>query len=169
MLLNLPQHLRYLPENMYLAGIIPADKPSTEDIYPYLELVTQELLDFWIPGVMFLRTGRELHGRLFKVMLIPVVCDMLAVRQVIGLGSVASHNFAHAAISTLMISMYSTGKNGLQRISLIFITLPIFGETQKARNAESNYSWHLEYDGPLFTISHIGIPYYIPWSILCTH
>ena len=92
-LLNLPQHLRYLPENMYLAGVIPADKPSTEDIYPYLELVTQELLDLWIPGVMFSRTGRELHGRLFKAMLIPVVCDMLAARQVIGLGSVTSHNF----------------------------------------------------------------------------
>ncbi|KIM43800.1 hypothetical protein M413DRAFT_68615, partial [Hebeloma cylindrosporum] len=42
--LNLPQHLCYLPENMYLAGVIPGpDKPSSEDIYPYLELLTQEL------------------------------------------------------------------------------------------------------------------------------
>jgi len=91
--LNLAQHLHYLLENMYPVGVIPADKPSTEDIYPYLELVIPELLDLWIPGVMFSWMAREPHRRLFKVMLIPMVCDMLAARQVIGLGSVTSHNF----------------------------------------------------------------------------
>ncbi|EIW51369.1 uncharacterized protein TRAVEDRAFT_137509, partial [Trametes versicolor FP-101664 SS1] len=35
--LSLPPHLRYLPENMYLAGVIPGPtKPSTEQINHFL-------------------------------------------------------------------------------------------------------------------------------------
>lgn len=93
-LLNLPQHLRYLHENMYVAGVIPGpDKPSKEDIYAYIELVMKDLLEFWCPGVRFSRTAREALGRLFKAILVPLICDMLAARQVIGLGSATSHNF----------------------------------------------------------------------------
>lgn len=45
-LLNLPQHLRYLQENMYLAGVIPGpNKPSLSDIYHYIDLVVVELLE----------------------------------------------------------------------------------------------------------------------------
>ncbi|KDR77504.1 hypothetical protein GALMADRAFT_65801 [Galerina marginata CBS 339.88] len=91
-LLNFPQHLRYLPENMYLAGVVP-DKPSKEDIYPYVKLVVSELLEFWNDGVTFSRTFNEIYGRLFKAMLVPVVCDMPAARQVIGLGAATAHNF----------------------------------------------------------------------------
>ncbi|KAJ3513964.1 hypothetical protein NLJ89_g2648 [Agrocybe chaxingu] len=77
-LLNLPQHLRYLHENMYVAGVIPGPgKPSKEDIYPYLELVVADLLEFYQQGVFFSRTDREILGRLFRAMLVPVICDML--------------------------------------------------------------------------------------------
>lgn len=93
-LLNLPQHLRYLHENMYVAGVIPGpDKPSKEDIYTYIELVMHDLLEFWYPGVRFSRTEKSELGRLFKAMLVPLICDMLAARQLIGLGSVTSHSF----------------------------------------------------------------------------
>lgn len=93
-LLNLPQHLRYLQENMYLAGVIPGpDKPSLSDIYHYIDLLIDELLEFWDPGVFFSRTEKEALGRLFKGMLVPVVCDMLAARQIIGMGSTTSRNF----------------------------------------------------------------------------
>lgn len=81
-LLNLPQHLRYLHENMYVAGIIPGpDKPSKEDIYAYIELVMKDLLEFWCPGFRFSRTAKEALGRLFKAILVPLVCDMLGARQ----------------------------------------------------------------------------------------
>lgn len=93
-LLNLPQHLRYLQENMYLAGVIPGpDKPSKEDLYPYLELVMEDLLEFWFTGVQFSRTERNIFGRLYRAMLIPLICDMLAARQVIGFASATSHHF----------------------------------------------------------------------------
>lgn len=45
-LLNLPWYLRYRPENMYLAGIIPPQKPSTHKINPYLQLVVNDFLEF---------------------------------------------------------------------------------------------------------------------------
>ena len=93
-LLNFPQHLRYLKENMCAVGVIPGpDKPSKEDIYPYLELLVAELLELWQKGVFFSKTYREALGRFFRGMLIPVVCDMLAVRQIIGFSSSTSHNF----------------------------------------------------------------------------
>ncbi|PPQ66510.1 hypothetical protein CVT24_007059 [Panaeolus cyanescens] len=84
-LLNLPPHLRYLHENLHVVGIIPGpEKPSKDAINPYVDLVVDKLLEFWNPGVFFSRTYRNLHGRAFKAILIPVVCDMLAARQVIG-------------------------------------------------------------------------------------
>lgn len=93
-LLNLPPHLRYLPENMYVAGVIPGpDKPSKEDIYPYLELVVADLIEFWTSGIFFSRTHREILGRMFRAMLIPLVCDMLGARQVSGTSAVTSHSF----------------------------------------------------------------------------
>jgi hypothetical protein len=91
-LLNLPWHLRYRPENLYLAGIIPG-KPSIHQINHYLELIVKAFLEFWHPGVFFSRTYKYRLGRLFKAMLVPVVCDMLAARQVIGASSPTSHYF----------------------------------------------------------------------------
>ena len=83
-LLNLPWYLRYRPENLYLAGIIPHPKPSTYQINHYLELIVKVFLELWHPGVFFSRTHQHRLGMLFKAMLIPVVCDMLAARQIIG-------------------------------------------------------------------------------------
>ena len=92
-LLNLPRHLRYQPENLYLAGVIP-HKPSTYQINHYLELIVKDFLELWHPGVFFSRTRKHRLGKLFKAMLVPVVCDMLAARQVIGYAnSPTSHYF----------------------------------------------------------------------------
>ena len=82
-LLNLPVHLRYLQENMYVAGVI-AGKPSEDEIIHYLQLVVDDLLEFWNPGVHFSRTYNYPYGIIYKGMLVPVICDMLAARQAIG-------------------------------------------------------------------------------------
>lgn len=82
-LLNLPWHIRYRPENMYLAGIIPY-KPPTHKINHYLQLVINDFLELWDPGIFFSRTYKFRLGRLVKAMLVLVICDMLAVRQVVG-------------------------------------------------------------------------------------
>ena len=93
--LNLPPHLRYLPENVLLVGVIPGpDKPAVDQINPYIKLLVDDLLEFWDPGIFFSRTHRCRSGRLFKAMLVPLVADMLAARQVIGIpGSVTTHSF----------------------------------------------------------------------------
>jgi hypothetical protein len=92
-LLNLPWFLRYRPENLYLAGVIQG-KPSTYQINHYLELIVKDFLELWYPGVFFSRTHKHQLGKLFKAMLVPVVCDMLAARQVIGYAnSPTSHYF----------------------------------------------------------------------------
>ncbi|RDB25398.1 hypothetical protein Hypma_008131 [Hypsizygus marmoreus] len=94
-LLNLPPHLRYLPENMFLAGVIPGPgKPSLDQINHSLQLVVNDLLEFWNPGVFFTRTYNHERGMLYNAMLVPLVADMTAARQVLGLpGSLTAYSF----------------------------------------------------------------------------
>ncbi|EIW54249.1 uncharacterized protein TRAVEDRAFT_132588, partial [Trametes versicolor FP-101664 SS1] len=81
-------------KNMYLVGIIPGpSKPSMEQINHFLRLVVDDLLVLWAPGIRFSRTWKYRFGRLFRAALIPVVCDILAARQVVGLGSHSSTFF----------------------------------------------------------------------------
>jgi hypothetical protein len=94
-LLNLPWHLRYLPQNIYLAGVIPGpSKPSNDDINHYIQLVVNDLQELWAPGVFFSRTYERPTGRTCRGLLIPVVCDLLAAHQVIGYpGAPTAHYF----------------------------------------------------------------------------
>ena len=58
-LLNLPSHLRYRPENMFLAGIIPGPKkPSLSNINHSLKLLIDVLLEFFEPSMWYSRTAR---------------------------------------------------------------------------------------------------------------
>jgi hypothetical protein len=88
--LNFPPTLRYLFRNMYLAGVIPGPgKPSLDQINHVLSLLVQELLGFW-RGVFYTLTFASASGLLVKGAMIPLVCDMLAARQLCGLGSATS-------------------------------------------------------------------------------
>ena len=91
--LNFPPHLRYLFRNMYLAGVIPGPgKPSLDQINHALSLIVMELLEFW-KGIYYTLTFTSLLGRLVKGAMIPLVCDMLAARQLSGLSSATSTCF----------------------------------------------------------------------------
>ena len=91
--LNLPPDIRYLPENIYLVGVVPGpNKPNLDQMNPFLALLVQDLLPFWTPGVRFSRTANHPDGRLVSGALIPLVSDLLAARQVAGF-SPARHNF----------------------------------------------------------------------------
>ena len=68
---------------MYVAGVI-AGKPSEDEIIHYLQLVVEDLLEFWNHGVRFSQTYNHAYGWTYKGMLVPVICDMLAARQAIG-------------------------------------------------------------------------------------
>jgi len=87
-LLNLPSHLRYRPENMFLAGIIPGPKkPSLSDINHSIILIADVLREFFDPGVLYSRTARHTHGHRVRAILVPVVADMPAARQAGGFAS----------------------------------------------------------------------------------
>jgi len=81
-LLNLPSHLQYHPENMFLAGIIPGPrKPSLSDINHSIKLLVDVLLEFFDPGIWYSRTAKHRHGCQVWVILVLVVLDMLAVQR----------------------------------------------------------------------------------------
>lgn len=90
--LNLPADIRHKPENMYLVGVI-AGKPSLTEINHVLKLVVRDLNEFWSPGVSFSGTAKYPEGRLVRAALVPVVCDALGARQIVGVGSVTSNFF----------------------------------------------------------------------------
>ena len=87
-LLNLPPHLRYRPENMFLAGIIPGPKkPSLSDINHPINILVNDLREFFDPGVFYSRTARHTRGCRVRAILVPVVADMPAARQASGFAS----------------------------------------------------------------------------------
>ena len=99
--LNFPPTLRYLFRNMYLAGVIPGPgKPSLDQINHALALLVQELLDLW-RGVFYTITYASTSGLLTKGAMIPLVCDMLAARQLCGLSSATSTWFCTCCLLTI--------------------------------------------------------------------
>lgn len=93
-LLNLPPALRYLPENMYMVGVIPGpNKPSLDEINHALDLLVNDLELFWDPGVWYTRTWKYPAGRLVNAMLVPLVNDMPSSRQISGFGAHNSKYF----------------------------------------------------------------------------
>ena len=87
-LLSLPPDLRFLEENMFLVGIIPGPhKPSLEQLDPFTNLIGEELLRFWDPGVYFSKTSFYDMGRYARGALIPIICDLSAARQISGFAS----------------------------------------------------------------------------------
>ena len=66
-----------------MAGVIPGH-PLTDKLKHYLQLVVNDFLEFWDPGVYFSGTYEYPSGMLYLAMLISVICDMLTACQVIG-------------------------------------------------------------------------------------
>ena len=99
--LNFPEHLRFLFRNMYLAGVIPGPgKPSLDQINHALSLVVAELHDFW-KEVYYTVISASLSGCLTKGAMIPLVCDMLSARQLAGLSSATSTLFCTSCHLTI--------------------------------------------------------------------
>lgn len=100
--LNLPPHLRYRPENIYLAGIIPGPKePSLEQLNELLRPLVDELLALWNPGIYLLKTAMKPAGRVVRAALIPLVCDLPALRKTAGFASHSSRHFCSFCPLTL--------------------------------------------------------------------
>ncbi|PIL35041.1 hypothetical protein GSI_02828 [Ganoderma sinense ZZ0214-1] len=83
--LNLPPHLRYRPEFVYLAGVIPGPKePQVHQLNYLLRPLVDELLELWHRGVCLKSTANRRGGRVVYAAIIPLVCDLPALRKAAG-------------------------------------------------------------------------------------
>lgn len=84
-LLDLPEHLRYLPENVYHAGLMPGPKkPSLDQMNYMMEPLVDDLEISYKEGVFITRTHNYPKGRVVRCVLGPVVADMPGGRQMAG-------------------------------------------------------------------------------------
>lgn len=94
--LNLPLNIRYKPQNMYLAGIIPGPKePSKTKLNHYMRCLVDDLLVSWERGVRYSRTAREANGRDTRSAGAIFVNDLPAARQVNASASHTSNHYCH--------------------------------------------------------------------------
>lgn len=101
MCLNLPPHLRYRPENIFLVGIIPGpNEPRWHLVNCYLMPLVDDFLVFWEPGVWFTRTSAYPNGRFVLCAIVVVVCDCPAARKVAGFASHSHNYFCHVCYCT---------------------------------------------------------------------
>jgi Transposase family tnp2 len=92
--LNLPPDERYKIENMFLIGIIPGPhEPRMEEINHFLSPLVDDLLDSYYHGTWYSRTRNYSHGRYARSVLVPIICDTPASRQVTGRTSATSTRF----------------------------------------------------------------------------
>ncbi|OJT11998.1 hypothetical protein TRAPUB_11455, partial [Trametes pubescens] len=92
--LNLPPHLRFRPENVYLAAVIPGPKePSLHQLNHLLRPLVDELEIFWTRGLYLQRTALRFVGMLLRVAIIPLVCDLPALRKTAGFAGHSSKHF----------------------------------------------------------------------------
>lgn len=92
--LNLPPSMRYKPENMFLAGVIPGpNEPPLTALNHYLTPLMDELIAFWEPGVKLSKTYNHPMGRLILCALIAVICDLIAAKKTAGFTSATHEHF----------------------------------------------------------------------------
>jgi hypothetical protein len=153
--LNIPIEHRYLPQNMYIAGIIPGpEEPSLTEINHFLEPLIDELVEFWEPGIIFSRTALH-ENRVVCCAIACVVCDLPAARKVAAFSGVTGNHFCTVCSCR--------GKVSLQRCDIEHaIWLPKTPDIQR-KHAED---WR---DGTLKTQTSLfqdnGLRYSILWKL----
>ncbi|EJD34026.1 hypothetical protein AURDEDRAFT_40163, partial [Auricularia subglabra TFB-10046 SS5] len=91
--LNLPLHLRYLDENIYLAGIVPGpNAPSLDQLNHLLAPMVDDFCIAW-QGIFVRTTPKHRGGYRIRSAIVPVVCDMMAAKQIMALGAPTSTFF----------------------------------------------------------------------------
>ena len=86
--LNLPADVRYKPENMYLAGIIPGpEEPKLELLNYYQEPLIRDFARSWTHGIFISRTALCPHGRLTRSAIAVGVFDLPAGRKAAALAA----------------------------------------------------------------------------------
>lgn len=92
--LNLPPDIRYRPENVYLAGIIPGpNEPELHQLNQFLRPLIDDLLVLWHRGLYLSHTALGSGSLLVRAAVIPLVCDLPALRKAAGFAGHSSTHF----------------------------------------------------------------------------
>lgn len=91
--LTLPISIRYLPENLFLAGIAPGpNEPSLEQSNHILSPVVTQLQSLWDEGIYLNQTPSHPNGRRIRAALLILIADLPALRGSLGF---AHHTATH--------------------------------------------------------------------------
>ncbi|TFK58258.1 hypothetical protein BDN72DRAFT_743417, partial [Pluteus cervinus] len=89
--MNLPPHLRYKAENIYLVGILPGPRePSLEELNHFTKPLVDDLLRLWEPGLVFSALPHFLRGCVVRCALIALIADLMAIRKMAGMTTISS-------------------------------------------------------------------------------
>lgn len=81
--LSLPPAMRYEPDNIFIYSVFPGS-PNTERSNHIIAPLVDRLDVFWTTGVHFTSTNDYPEGRVVRAILGPLLCDLVAARQVAG-------------------------------------------------------------------------------------
>ncbi|KAF9471043.1 hypothetical protein BDN70DRAFT_820529 [Pholiota conissans] len=92
--LNLPLDIRYKPENMYVAAIIPGPRePTSTQLNHFMRPIVDIFVGSWERGVYYTRTARHPQGRLTRSAIAIKISDVPAARQVSQMAGHSSHHY----------------------------------------------------------------------------
>ena len=90
--LNLPLDIRYKPENMFLAGIVPGpNEPPGDQLNHFLEPLIDDMVASWERGISFSCTALHPSGRVIRSAIACVVCDLPAARKAAQMSAARSY------------------------------------------------------------------------------
>ena len=90
--LNLPPHLRYKPEYMYVAGIIPGpNQPKETELNHYIRPLVDDMENSWRKGVKYSATASFPNGRITRSAIAIAVMDLPAARHTSQLAGHGAH------------------------------------------------------------------------------
>lgn len=105
-ILNLPRSIRFKPENILIAGIIPGPKePSASEMNSYLRPLVKELNSLWSDGFIMQHKGKDVT---IHAALLATVCDIPATAK---LGGFLGHSSCHACCKCLKVFPHSKELN----------------------------------------------------------
>ena len=105
-ILNLPRSIRFKPENVLIAGVLPGPKePHLSEMNSYLRPLVKELNSLWYDGFTMQHKGKSIT---IHAALLATVCDIPATAK---LGGFLGHSSKHACWKCTKLFPYSSVLN----------------------------------------------------------
>lgn len=108
--LNLPETIRYLPEHIFLLGVIPGPRePSLEELNHYIRPIVDQLETGWKHGFHISQTAdAPEHGEDVEVAIVLSVNDLPAARKVAAMAGHGAHFYCTICSCYGTTTMYNT-------------------------------------------------------------